>query len=228
MSAQGCRNCKDWKEIADLDAPHIVRTCPQCDRKVTVRNLGPHGVGIKVNKGDQFVIPANFLQISANPLQGTGFFTEQGLNWFAQLVFGIDISNPERKTDFAGALNAIIESSEELFKNAEILKGIDLSDPANRELVFNKLSENKTTVEWWGYVAAAFSTMAQKYIGESNANDAAWAMAVSERFRSLAIFKTHFADAVFVGQSARRLINLLKIWDANKHNKDEGFWQIQI
>jgi hypothetical protein len=228
MNTPTCEKCKDWNETTDLNQPHTVRTCPQCGRKVPLRNLGPHGIGIKVQKGDQFVLPANFLQVSANPLRGTGILSEHGINWFAQLVFGIDISNPERKTDFAAALSGIIEASEEFFRNAEVLKGINLADPANEQLVFSKLSENQTSVEWWGYLAAAFSTMAQKSIGENNANDAAWAMAVSERFRSLAIFKTHFADAVFVGQSARRLLNLLKIWDANKHNKDEGFWQIQI
>ena len=144
------------------------------------------------------------------------------------MVFGIDISKPECKEDFSKALGEVIESSEGFFKDSEILKGIDLSDPANEELVFNKLSEDTTRVEWWGYLSAAFAAMAQRSIKESNANDTGWAMAVSERFRSLAIFKTHFADAVFVGQSARRLLNLLKIWDGNKQNKDEGFWQIQL
>jgi Domain of unknown function (DUF4263) len=122
----------------------------------------------------------------------------------------------------------MIEANELFFKDATVLKGLDLSDPANEEAIFRKLSANKTSVAWWGYLAAAFSAITQRSIRDGNANDAAWAMAVSERFRSLAIFKTHFAEAVFVAQSARRLTNLLMIWDANKQNKDEGFWQSQI
>jgi hypothetical protein len=31
-----------------------------------------------------------------------------------------------------------------------------------------------------------------------------------------------------VGQSARRLIELIQIWDANKENGKEGFWQITL
>jgi Shedu protein SduA, C-terminal len=53
-------------------------------------------------------------------------------------------------------------------------------------------------------------------------------MAAAERFRALAIFKSNFEAAVFIGQSARRLVELLGIWDANKENKDEGFWQIKL
>jgi hypothetical protein len=181
-----------------------------------------------VKKGDQFVLPADALKISANPLQGTGYLTEHGVNWFAQMVFGTDISNEERKKNFVVTLEQVIENSEGFFKDAETLKGIDLTDAANEELVFNKLSEDKTSSEFWGYLAAAFAAMAKKQIEENNANDAAWAMSVSERFRSLAVFKTHFAEAVFTGQSARRLIHLLRIWDANKQNSDEGFWQIQL
>src|ERR1700674_332984 len=118
MGAETCEKCKNWKETTELNLPHTVRTCPQCGRKVRVRNLGPHGVGINVKKGDQFVLPANFLQISANSLQGTGFLTEQGVYWFAQMAFGIDISNPERKADFSETLGEVIEASEGLFKDA--------------------------------------------------------------------------------------------------------------
>jgi Domain of unknown function (DUF4263) len=144
------------------------------------------------------------------------------------MVFGIDIANPAKKEDFATALTEVIKSSEEFFSNSRALEGIDLENPENEEIIFSKLSENNTSAEWWGYLAAAFAAMAQRSIKEGNANDTGWAMAVSERFRSLAIFKTHFEEAVFVGQSARRLVNLLSLWETNKQNKDEGFWQIQF
>ena len=134
MGAQTCKKCRNWKQTAELNLPHTLRTCPQCGRKVAIRDLGPHGAGIKVKKGDQFVLPQSFLQISANPLRGTGTLTEHGVNWFAQQVFGIEISNPERKEDFAATLGEVIDASEGFFKDAEVLKGIDLYDLANEEL----------------------------------------------------------------------------------------------
>jgi hypothetical protein len=51
-------------------------------------------------------------------------------------------------------------------------------------------------------------------------------MAVAERFRALAIFKQHFHEVVMMGHSAGRLIKLINVWDTNKANSDEGFWQI--
>jgi hypothetical protein len=51
-------------------------------------------------------------------------------------------------------------------------------------------------------------------IEQGNPSEAAWAMAASERFRALAIFKAQFEDAVFAGHSARRVVDLLRTWEA--------------
>ena len=53
-------------------------------------------------------------------------------------------------------------------------------------------------------------------------------MANAERFRALYVFKEFFEEVVWMGHSAKRLIELLSIWDANKENGDEEFWQIQF
>lgn len=220
-----CKACAQLKDIGDLSRPYVVRTCKKCGRKIKLRTPGAHGIGIKVVKGDEFVIPPGFLTLSANPLKGGGHFSSRGLNWFAELVFGVDISKKATPENFTPALRAIIESNEEFFKNAEYLKGLDLDDPANEQEIFNRISANTKSTEWWGYMAAALGSYALKAIEENKASEAAWAMAASERFRALALFKANFEEAVFTGQSARRLIELIRVWDANKENGDEGFWQ---
>jgi hypothetical protein len=53
-------------------------------------------------------------------------------------------------------------------------------------------------------------------------------MACAERFRSLYVFKQYFEEVVWMGHSARRLTELIQLWDANKTNGDEGFWQTQF
>jgi hypothetical protein len=77
-------------------------------------------------------------------------------------------------------------------------------------------------------MAAGYCSIPQTAIEEGNASDAAWAMGVAERFRALTIFKLNFEEVVLMGHSARRLVELLSTWDANKHNNDEGFWQIKL
>lgn len=223
-----CKACAKLKDVTDLSRPYTVRTCEECGRKINLRKAGAHGIGIEVKKGEQFVMPAGFLTVSANPLKGSGQFTSHGLSWFAELVFGVDISKQENREGFPAAIRATMESNENFFKDAEFLKGIDLNDAANEEEIFKRISANTKTVEWWGYMAALFGAVALDAIKEGKASDAAWATATAERFRSLAIFKTNFEEAVFTGQSARRLVELIRIWDANKENGDEGFWQIKL
>lgn len=222
-----CVKCKKLKDIQDLSRPYVVRTC-KCGRKIKLRTPGAHGIGFKVNKGDQVIMPASFLTLSANPLKGAGNFSKEGLAWFAELVFGVDISKKEHREKFPERLTKVIESNEVFFRDAECLKGLDIEDPNNEEEMVKRLCANPKTTEWWGYLAAGFAFMASQAIKDGNATEAAWAMASSERLRSLAVFKSHFEEAVFVGHSARRLVDLLKIWDVNKDNSDEGFWQITL
>jgi antiviral defense system Shedu protein SduA len=179
-----------------------------------------------VQKGDEVVIPEGVLGISANPLRGSGHLTRYGLSWFAEHVFGIDIS--KRREDFPAALRSLIQSNEGFFEGAEYLKGLDLSDPANEEEMIRRIDANKKSIEWWGYLAAVFCTVALQAIENGNAAEAAWAMTTAERLRSLATFKAYFEEAVFIGHSARRLVDLMRTWDSHKGNNDEGFWQVQL
>lgn len=209
-----CKNCEKLKDISDLNHPYVVRICKKCGRKIKLRTAGAHGIGIKVEKGDEFVMPPGFLALSANPLKQGGHFTSYGLNLFAERVFGVDVST--NRADFPTALRAIIESNEEFFKHAEYLQGLDLDDPANEEEMIKRISANTRTTEWWGFMAAGLGSIALRAIEEEKASEAAWAMTAAERFRALAIFKSEFEEAVFAGQSARRLIELIQVWDANK------------
>jgi hypothetical protein len=53
-------------------------------------------------------------------------------------------------------------------------------------------------------------------------------MAASERFRSLWIYKTHFEEVVWMGQSAKKLTDVLSLWKTHQSNSDEEFWQIKL
>src|ERR1700693_366160 len=114
-----CSECNNLTDITDLSRPYVVRTCSKCGRKINLRNPGAHGIGLKVDKGEEFVIPAGFIQLSANPLKSSGHFTAYGLSQFVEMLFGIDISNQNNREIFAAAIPAIMKSNENFFKNAE-------------------------------------------------------------------------------------------------------------
>jgi len=113
--------------------------------------------------------------MSANPLKGSGQFTSHGLSWFAEMVFGVDISTKKNRENFPAVIHAIMESNENFFKDAECVEGLDLSDPANEEEMFKRINANPRTIEWWGYMAAGFGSFALNAIEEGNASEAAWA-----------------------------------------------------
>jgi len=39
------------------------------------------------------------------------------------------------------------------------------------------------------------------------------------------VFKENFEEVVWMGHSARRIVDVIKKWDANKKNSNEEFWQ---
>jgi hypothetical protein len=185
-------------------------------------------IGIKVQKGDEFVLPARFITIAANPLKSTGQLYSGGLDWFAQRVFEIQIANPNSRDNFLESLEEIQENNENYFIKSELAAGIDLNDEAGQLEFMRRLEGQEQSVEWLGFNAAVMCSIAADAIRDNNAAVAAWAMTVAERFRSLAVFKTHFHEVVMMGNSAARLLSLMREWDANVENGDEGFWQIRL
>ena len=221
-----CKMCAEIADASETGGPYVIRNCPQCGRAMKVRESGAHGIGIQIRKDDQFVIPADFLKISANPLKGNAHLTKFGLNWFAELVFGRGMER--RKDDYLTAMAEEFDSLGEFLKNSSLLVGRDIEDPGQSEDVYNILKENREKPEWWAYVSSTYMSIAKDAIENQNAALAAWASSCAERFRSLYIFKENFEEVVWMGHSAKRLTDLLQIWDRNKTNSSEEFWQVQF
>jgi hypothetical protein len=223
-----CEKCKSIVDVSDDGGPYTIRICEKCGRQMRVRERGKHSIGLEVRAGDQVVIPAGFISMSANPLKSTGRLFRKGLGWFVGLVFGIDISGQESRDNFVPYIESQIVQFEEFLKSSELFKGINLDDPSQEQQFFDTAVANKQSPEWFALVAANMATFAKEAIANKDAMSAAWAMASAERFRSLWIFKQNFEEAVWMGQSARTLTEILSLWEANKENSDEGFWQIKL
>lgn len=202
-----CKTCEQIEDINEASGPYVVRNCKDCGRPIKLRELGSNGIGLKIRKDDQVVVPAGWLKIAANPLKGRGQLTKAGLDWFAYLVFANELE--KRTNDFSTAVIELENEYREVLKRSPLLAGIDADGPNAAEAVFNILSANKETAEWWLYQSGMFLSIAEDAIKNRDAPSAAWAVACAERFKSLYVFKEHFADVVWMGHSAKRLTDLI-------------------
>jgi hypothetical protein len=216
-----CPKCKDIIDRKDI--PHVVRQCENCGRTMYVHEPDKHGKGIKIKKGDQFVIPANWLAFSPNPLKGTGRFTRTGLQWYAQMIFWQDL--PKKKDQIEEEISNSEKLSDSYLKKSKLIEGLDIDNPKHSDEIINILSKRKDTPEWWAMIMGVFYNFARESIKDNDAKKAAWAMACAERARSMLVFKEQLEEVVWMGHSARRLVEILQIWGNNQNNKNEDFWQ---
>jgi hypothetical protein len=225
-----CEICIAAEATLNPDAIHVIRRCDACggDYK-TAPDPGAHGIGIQIKKGDQLVMPSAALKITANPLKSGGTFSRYGIGWFANLVFlAGGFPNITSQPELLEFLEKSCDSARALIATSEKFAGLDLETQAGTDAAFDRLKDDKESLEWFGLCSAALYAMAHQSItGGDVTNAVAFAMS-AERMRALATFRTEFEEVVFMGQSARRLIELLQVWDANKTNSDEKFWQLTL
>jgi hypothetical protein len=219
-----CKTCKGKRDIDDLSAPYVIRTCPKCGREIKLREAITPGIGIgKIKKGDRLVFPDGWFKFSVNPLKGMGHLTKSGVEWFAKLTFVADL--PQKLESFDQVIEENDRCCVERHKTSELTKEFDLENPEQNELAFERLNANQHTVDWWNFWFGVFNAAAANAIEENDARKAAWAMACAERARSMIVFKEHFEDVVWMGHSAKRLVEVISAWDTNKQNTKEEFWQ---
>jgi hypothetical protein len=184
---------------------------------------GDHGIGIKVQMGDRVVVPSGALTFSPNPLKSSAHFTKMGLQWYAELITVGEL--PNNKDLFADALESIGTETDRVLKDSPLLVGFDLDDPDQAERAVTVLSANRQSAEWWAMLTGTFATFTREAVASGDAKGAAWAAACMERTRAMLVFKQHLEDVVQMGHSAKRIVDILKTWEGNKTNSDEGFWQ---
>lgn len=219
-----CPKCADVIERPDL--PHVVRNCEGCGRELHIHEPGAHGIGFNVRKGDKVVIPGDWLKLSLNPLKSTGQFSRYGLQWFAQQIHLEDL--PRKKEDIGAEIDRLEARCESILKASKIIEGLDLANEDHAEEIIAKLKANQDTPEWWAFLMGTFLSFLRDAMETANVQQAVWAMGCVERCRSMLLFKEHLEEVVWMGQSAKRVVDMLRTWDANKSNDDEGFWQIKL
>ena len=217
-----CPKCEHIVERPDL--PHTVRQCEGCGRELHIHEPGAHGIGFNIRKGDQVVIPKDWLKLSLNPLKSSGQFSRYGLQWFAEQIHLEDL--PKKKIEVQAEIDRLEARCDEILGASALLEGLDISNPEHADQIIAKLKDRRESIEWWAFLMGTFISFLNDATEKSDVQQAIWAMGCVERCRSMLLFKEHLEEVVWMGQSAKRVVDILHRWDSNKTNADEGFWQI--
>lgn len=218
-----CRECADVIERRDV--PHVIRPCPACGRDLHIAEPGAHGIGVQVRKGDRFSIPAGWLTFSFDPTKARGTFSREGMDWFAQNLY---FERAPKRETIREYLEGEVARVDELIAKSPLTKGLDLESETGMAQAISALSADRNAPEYWTVASGMFLSVACDAMKSGEADEALWAAVMGERFRAMQIFKDFIADTLFMGHSARRLVDIMEVWSSNKNNNDEEFWQIQF
>ena len=220
-----CPDCDGVIETPE-DQVHVVRTCPKCGREYRAACPGDHGIGVQVKAGERFVIPSGWLQFSFNPLKARGQLTKSGVDWLANMVFLDEIQ--KHKKDVIEVLRNQEDRYDYILRQSKLLEGLDITNNEDGEKIWEILLNNKESIEWWANLTGMLAKMAREAMESGNMEEAVWAASFSERSRAMLLFKEHMEEVVWMGVSAKRLVDIIQTWDSNKSNGDEGFWQLTL
>ncbi len=216
-----CIQCQDIVDRPDL--LHIVKTCPGCGRTMYVHKLSKDSKGVQIEEGDRVSFPPSLLKLSLNPLKSNAQFSRVGIQIFAQQIFLESL--PNKKDGIHDEIQRISELTDTFLRESPLIQGLDLNDPEHAETIYRHLEENKDTAEWWAMLEGMFYSFLEDALKNNDIDAAIWATACAERCRSMFVFKQEFEEVIWMGQSARRIVDLMRTWDSSKSIGDEGYWQ---
>lgn len=217
-----CEYCKDIVDRSDV--PHLLRTCENCGRELRYVRYGKYGKGIRVEEGEQLVIPKEWLKLSLNPLKGHGQFTIGGLDWFVELIFVDGL--PGKDSDYAQAEISLEQLMDAIVNKSSLIAPLDINNAEDVEKITEILTGNRQTQEYWAFLTGMFLSIAREARSKGDSERASWATACAERCRTMVVFKEHLQEVVWMGHSAKRIIEVLRTWDSRRTEGSEEFWQL--
>jgi hypothetical protein len=215
-----CDGCRNVQERPDL--PHVIRRCQGCGREMRIAAWGKPGKGASVLEGEAFVVPANWLKLSFNPLLSMGSLSRTGLDWFARAVF---LEGVLSRSTFEEQMAAVEQGVDLLVDESAYIAPLHNNDPEHGERISDIIAKIPNTAEFWAYYTSFFLAWARDARKSGDATLASWSTACAERCRMMLLYKQYLEEVVWIGHSAKRVIDALNLWEGNRDNGDEQFWQ---
>ena len=225
-SNNGCDQCRYI--VDQKDVPHVIRICPGCGRTMYVHESGDHGIGMQVRKGDTLNIPLDWMRPSFSPLEGNMRPTHLGLQWLAEMTLQGQLPDQNKQEMMFGEFALTRNQCLDALRHSSLLAGLDPEKEEDWPKIWDLVKDRRDAPEFWRVVELGRIEPAMQALEQGKSSQVAWATVHAERARCMRIYKESLEQAVWMGQSARRLIDFLRLWETNKTNGDEEFWQIKF
>ena len=183
-----------------------------------------HEQGMEISEGDQPINLAK-IRIALDLDHGNGRFSRKGLSWFVQLLFLKDQAQTPDELNLT--LNGYYSYASEILNSSVLAAGLDIYTEEGGSEFENRLLLRKNSSEWWAawLVKEINSLIDNPKIEDKEVQRALWEMNKLTSFHSMLMFTQMLEPTIWSGYMVNNLKSILKIWDDNKENHKEEFWQ---
>ncbi|WP_437638358.1 Shedu anti-phage system protein SduA domain-containing protein [Sorangium sp. So ce854] len=219
-----CAQCQ--KSLAPLDLPFFVeRTCDECGQLTYLYDRDPKTSGLRVLAGDRVRTSHHGLSRLFR-LKGGARFSRAGLNFYAATLFS---PPPDVLRDPARALLPLLDQwigeADEILKTSSLLQGLDIQSEEGANEVVRRVGDRHELAEWWAVYVNVMCQHLREALDTKDAFAAAGAGVAVAAARAMLKFKTELEEIVWRGHSVEELRTALTLWNANRLNDNEEFWQ---
>jgi hypothetical protein len=178
---------------------------------------------MKILEGDRVLASAGAISMSLEREISATRFSRHGISWYAQMLYYMDQAKQPEEVE--QMLAKFEEDANVTLKNSPLLDGLDLDKDEDAPQIIEKILSNTDTREYFAMEMIGCCILSKNCIKENKTQEAVLAMSRLMNARSMLIFKDTFEKFVWSGYLVGDLKSLLKIWQENKHNANEKFWE---
>lgn len=224
MSTEVCDQCGHHLTMIEASF-QCKRKCKDCGKNFYIFDGDENGKGMKVLEGDEVLASAGAISMSLErEISASRFsFSRYGISWYAQMLYYMDQAKQPEEVE--QMLDKYEKDAIAILKSSPLLDGLDLDKEEDGPQIIEKISLNNDTREYYATEIIGGCIWSKNCINENKTQDAILAMSRLMNARSMLIFKDTFEKFVWSGYLVGDLKSLLKIWQENKHNADEKFWE---
>jgi hypothetical protein len=199
------------------------RKCKDCGKNFYIYDVAEDGKGMKVLEGDRVLASAGAISMSLEREISASRFSRHGISWYAQMLYYMDQAKQPEEVE--QMLTKFEEDAIATLKSSPLLDGLDLDKDEDVPQIIERISSQKDTRECFAMEMIGCCILSKNCIKENKTQEAILAISRLMNARSMLIFKDTFEKFVWSGYLVADLKSLLKIWQENKHNANEKFWE---
>lgn len=197
-----CSEC--GVSLVPLDVPHLSRECEKCSKTAYYVRHDEENGGIKIEDGERFTIPKDFIQISLDPASRGKLF-RPGLPFLLNQIF--HSNSPRLPENINECISSIKDWSEKVVNESELIKELNLEDEKEGKEAFKILKNNSNSRDWHAFNMGVFSGIAAEAMEENDSQKATWAGYMMGTTRGLTLVtESLFENTLWQGYLANQVV----------------------